>query len=149
MRLSDVARHLGVSKQRVHQLFEGGRLPAPAGEDRRGRYGSASEVRRWAEDWEKQRSVEKASEARRHMRGALVTCFVALSSALSACTGPATSDEWSEFPSGLKARIDAYAAERDCLRLQGTFDTVVAADGSHRDILRYIDSKLEAAGCYG
>lgn len=35
-RLSDVARCLGVSKQRAHQLFAGGHLPAPVGEDRRG-----------------------------------------------------------------------------------------------------------------
>lgn len=57
-RLSDVARQLGVSKQqRVHQfLVEGqllveGRLPAPAGEDHRGRYWRLSEVRAWARGW--------------------------------------------------------------------------------------------------
>lgn len=36
-----------------------------------------------------------------------------------------------------------------CAGLQQTFDTVDAADGSHPDILSYIDDKLSSAGCYG
>ena len=54
-RLSDIARHLGVSKQRAHQLAADGRLPAPAGEDQRGRYWYPREVRAWARQWVKQR----------------------------------------------------------------------------------------------
>ena len=69
---------------------------------------------------------------------------------LSACgRSSASSDEWSDWPSGLRASIDAYAAEQDCAGLQGMFDSVDAADGSHPDILDYINGKLADAGCYG
>jgi hypothetical protein len=37
IRLVDIARLLGVSKQRAHQLASEGRLPAPLGRDARGR----------------------------------------------------------------------------------------------------------------
>jgi predicted DNA-binding transcriptional regulator AlpA len=54
-RLSYIARYLGVSKQRAHQLAAEGRLPSPAGEDHRGRYWRPSEVRAWARKWERER----------------------------------------------------------------------------------------------
>jgi hypothetical protein len=75
---------------------------------------------------------------------------VIIAAALVSCDQDAsTSSEWDEFPSGLKSSIDAYAADGDCAGLQQTFDTVDAADGSHPDILNYIDDKLSSAGCYG
>jgi len=54
-RLVDIARHLGVSKQRAHQLAAEGRLPAPGGEDQWGRYWRPSEVRAWARQWVKEK----------------------------------------------------------------------------------------------
>lgn len=58
-RLVDIARHLGVSKQRAHQLYTEGCLPAPAGEDVRGRYWNAADIHAWAVPW----------AAERHWRG--------------------------------------------------------------------------------
>jgi predicted DNA-binding transcriptional regulator AlpA len=48
IRLVDIARLLGVSKQRVHQLASEGLLPAPVGRDSRGRLWSRQEVQAWA-----------------------------------------------------------------------------------------------------
>ena len=74
---------------------------------------------------------------------------VIIAAALVSCDQDAsTSSEWDEFPSGLKSSIDAYAADGDCAGLQQTFDTVDASDGSHPDILSYIDDKLSSASCY-
>lgn len=55
-RLADIGRHLGVSKQRVHQLAGEGGLPAPSGEDQRGRYWNPAAIRAWARAWSKERS---------------------------------------------------------------------------------------------
>ncbi len=75
---------------------------------------------------------------------------VLIAAALVSCDQDvSTSSEWDEFPAGVKSSIDAYAADGDCAGLQQTFDTVDAADGSHPDILSYIDDKLSSAGCYG
>jgi hypothetical protein len=79
----------------------------------------------------------------------LIIGVIAAATLVSCDQGAATSSEWDEFPSGLKSSIDAYAADQDCGGLQQTFDTVDAADGSHPDILGYIDDKLSSAGCYG
>ena len=54
-RQTDIARYLGVTKQRVHQLAAEGRLPAPAGEDQRGQYWRPATVRAWARRWAKER----------------------------------------------------------------------------------------------
>jgi hypothetical protein len=54
-RLADIARYLNVSKQRAHQLAADGRLPAPAGEDHRGRYWKPDTVRAWAQRWSRER----------------------------------------------------------------------------------------------
>jgi hypothetical protein len=79
----------------------------------------------------------------------LIVGVIAATALVSCSQDTATSSEWDEFPSGLKSSIDAYAADGDCVGLQQTFDTVDAADGSHPDILSYIDDKLNSAGCYG
>jgi hypothetical protein len=79
----------------------------------------------------------------------LIVGVIAAAALVSCDQNAATSSEWDEFPSGLKSSIDAYAADQDCAGLQQTFDTVDAADGSHPDILGYIDDKLSSAGCYG
>jgi excisionase family DNA binding protein len=52
IRLVDIARLLGVSKQRVHQLASEGRLPAPVGRDSRGRLWSRKKVQAWVrQEW--------------------------------------------------------------------------------------------------
>jgi hypothetical protein len=79
----------------------------------------------------------------------LVVGVIAAAALVSCNRDTATLSEWEEFPSGLKPSIDAYAADRDCVGLQQTFDTVDAADGSHPDILDYIDDQMLSAGCYG
>jgi hypothetical protein len=56
-----IAEHLGVSRQRVQQLFAAGRLPAAAGEDTVGRYWRPSDIRRWAMTWAKERSWRQPS----------------------------------------------------------------------------------------
>jgi hypothetical protein len=54
-RLSDVGRYLGVTKQRAHQLAAEGRLPAPAGEDQKGRYWEPADIRSWTREWARER----------------------------------------------------------------------------------------------
>jgi hypothetical protein len=54
-RITDVARYLGVSRQRAQQLAHADRLPRRAGEDRIGPYWRPSDVRRWANTWAKER----------------------------------------------------------------------------------------------
>jgi hypothetical protein len=54
-RISDVARFLGVSRQRVQQLAHAGRLPQPAGADNIGPYWSPDDVRPWVERWASER----------------------------------------------------------------------------------------------
>jgi predicted DNA-binding transcriptional regulator AlpA len=54
-RISNVAQHLGVTRQRAQQLAHTGRLPQPAGQDRIGPYWDAAEIRAWAERWARER----------------------------------------------------------------------------------------------
>lgn len=56
-RQTDIARYLGVSRLRAPQLSAEGRLPAPAGEDKRGHYWDPGEVRAWARRWVKERPL--------------------------------------------------------------------------------------------
>jgi hypothetical protein len=58
-RLVDISRHLGVSKQRAHQLAQEEGFPEPMGEDSRGRHWRPSTVRAWARRWARERPWRK------------------------------------------------------------------------------------------
>ncbi len=62
MRLSDVARYLGVTRQRVQQLAAEGHLPPPAGVDQRGRYWNREDLQEWAVVWAAARRWRRLSE---------------------------------------------------------------------------------------
>ena len=62
-RQTDIARYLGVSKQRAHQLLVEGRLPAPEGEDHGGRYWTPSAIRAWARAWAEERPWRRLAKS--------------------------------------------------------------------------------------
>jgi len=69
-RITHVARHLGVSRQRAQQLAHADRLPPPVSVDAVGPSWDPDDIRQWAERWARERrgaaSVRNfAAEARR------------------------------------------------------------------------------------
>jgi hypothetical protein len=63
---------------------------------------------------------------------------------------------WEDYNASLKGQIDSLARSRDCAGLQAQFD---AADANHAatpartghnnaELMKYIDGKMSAAGCY-
>ncbi len=64
MMLSDVARYLGVSRQRVQQLAAEGHFPPPAGVDLRGRYWNREDFQEWAPAWVAARRWRRLTEVR-------------------------------------------------------------------------------------
>ncbi len=64
MRLSDVARYLGVTRQRVQQLASEGHLPPSAGVDQRGRYWNREDLQEWAVVWAAARRWRRLAEVR-------------------------------------------------------------------------------------
>jgi hypothetical protein len=61
-RISDVGRHLGVTRQRAQQLAHADRLPTPAGADATGPYWHPADVRQWAERWASERRWRRPAE---------------------------------------------------------------------------------------
>lgn len=63
---------------------------------------------------------------------------------------------WADYAPSIRAGIDAAAGRRDCDELQLAFDTADANDDATRartghgnaELMRYIDGKMRAAGCY-
>ena len=63
---------------------------------------------------------------------------------------------WSDYTSGLQARIDGLAAAKNCGGLQAEFNTADANNEATRartghsnsDLMKYIDDAMRAAGCY-
>ncbi len=64
MRLGDVARYLGMSRQRVQQLAAEGHLPPPAGVDHRGRYWNREDLQEWAVVWAAARRWRRLRQVR-------------------------------------------------------------------------------------
>jgi predicted DNA-binding transcriptional regulator AlpA len=54
LRLVDIARLLGVSKQRAHQLANERGFPSPVTTDARGRLWDRREVTAWARRWRRE-----------------------------------------------------------------------------------------------
>jgi predicted DNA-binding transcriptional regulator AlpA len=54
-RISDVARHLGVSRQRAQHMAHAGQLPRPVSVDAVGPVWNPDDIRPWAERWESER----------------------------------------------------------------------------------------------
>ena len=71
-------------------------------------------------------------------------------------TSGATTVDWENSLPGLQALIDSQAAAKDCRGLQAQFDLADRGDkrmtervgSGNADLMRYIDDKLKAAGCY-
>ncbi len=61
---SDVARYLGVTRQRVQQLAAEGHLPSPAGADHRGRYWNREDLQELAVGWAAARRWRRLTEVR-------------------------------------------------------------------------------------
>lgn len=76
---------------------------------------------------------------------AIVAALLAI--ALTSCAEAGEPDvDWSRYPAQMQKRIDTLAQGGKCQKLQGQFDVAdTAGDG---DLMRYVDAKLEAAGCY-
>lgn len=94
--------------------------------------------------------LSERSSARWILAGLLVLGLVA---ALINASGV----DWENYSPSVKERIDDMAFESDCDGLQREFDTAERNDDAQRartgdgnaDLMGYIDSKLEDAGCYG
>jgi hypothetical protein len=52
-RAADIGRHLGVTKQRAHQIVREAGFPAPVDEDAIGELWDGTQVRRWSSAWVK------------------------------------------------------------------------------------------------
>jgi predicted DNA-binding transcriptional regulator AlpA len=55
VRLLDIAKLLGVSKQRAHQMAAEPRFPTPVSQDSRGQQWDRREVERWAKSWREEK----------------------------------------------------------------------------------------------
>jgi predicted DNA-binding transcriptional regulator AlpA len=55
VRLVEIAKLLGVSKQRAHQIAEEQGFPTPLAEDARSRVWSRFEVQAWARGWRREK----------------------------------------------------------------------------------------------
>ena len=63
---------------------------------------------------------------------------------------------WGDYASGVQARIDAMATDADCAGLQAEFDqadangdaTMDRTGHNNAELMKYIDGKMRAAGCY-
>jgi len=58
LRIIEIAKLLGVTKQRAHQIAEEKGFPAPIAEDGRGRVWSRYEVQAWARQWRRGQALE-------------------------------------------------------------------------------------------
>lgn len=73
-----------------------------------------------------------------------ITCAVAASG---------TSVDWTHYSPSVKIRIDKAAASQDCSVLQHEFDTAAGNNipgvRETTDLMSYVESKMQDAGCEG
>ena len=95
------------------------------------------------------------------MRWAVRACAAAVAAlVLVACSSdsPATSKDvpWTDYEPGLQAKIDGWAAAKDCQNLTLEFNQIGGTNLAVRtkfghgneEILDYIDAEQHAAGCF-
>jgi len=74
----------------------------------------------------------------------------------ASCSGSGGGVDWSKYPPALQTILEQDTAARNCSGLQEAFDFWSNAHDpgrgsrySHTDLMKHIDGRLEAAGCYG
>lgn len=71
-------------------------------------------------------------------------------------SGSASGIPWGDYAPGLQSTIDALATAKNCTALQSQFDaadangdaTKTRTGHNNAELMKYIDGKLRAAGCY-
>ena len=69
---------------------------------------------------------------------------------------PISGVPWADYTSTLKSDLDQLATDKDCVELQSQFDiadqnnqaTMDRTGHNNADLMGYIDSLMQGAGCY-